>query len=525
MLLVYAEKIFHFMIFLGPLVFFHELGHFLFARLAGVRVEVFSIGFGPKLFRKKWGDTEYALSLIPLGGYVKMFGDNPLDDTELTEAEKKVAFTHKSKWRRFWIVFGGPLANFILAFAIYFFLVIGGEKVPEARVGIVPVDSDYYSLGLRSGDVLKKINDSNILSFDDLNMVDTNVKSITVNRRGENVELKVDTNGIEFIQNFSKIRSGLRAPIVLDENGKQFFISLTDKPNFYLSLDNLKDEVGTSFRLIPISSDIEKLKKIEDIELDLNNAVVFDAQDSQNIFNRLMKNGYYPRDLVIENVLMGSAADKAKLNKGDIIAKVNGKTILSFDGLRDQVVNSKDGEAITVTVLEKGKEVQKSLIPEIVDRDGQKIKAIGVQSGIVFLPLKTVEYKTDGLGAAFIMAYHRTIDGIAKTYDGFKKLILGEVSLNNLGGPLTIGKVASDSFNVGASMFLRLMAIISINLGLINLFPIPVLDGGHIVFLILEAINGGPLSKKKVQVAQQIGMSMLFLLIFVSLFNDISRLF
>ncbi len=525
MLLVYAEKIFHFMIFLGPLVFFHELGHFLFARLAGVRVEVFSIGFGPKIFRKKWGQTEYALSLIPLGGYVKMFGDNPLDDAELTEEEKKVAFTHKSKWRRFWIVFGGPLANFILAYVIYFFLVVSGEKVPEARVGIVPENSDYYSLGLRSGDVLKKINDSRILSFDDLNMIDTNVKSITVFRRGESVELEVNTNGIEFIQNFSKIRSGLRAPIVLNQKGEQFFISFDGKSDFYLSLDNLKEEQGRAFELTPIISDVEQLKRIEDIELDSNKSITFTAASSESVFNTLVKKGYYPRDLVIENVLMGSAADKAGLNKGDIISKVNGKNILSFDGLRKEVLESGDGEAITVTVLEKGKEVKKSLIPEIVDQGGQKIKAIGVQSGIVFLPLKMVEYKTDGFFAAVAMAYHRTVDGIAKTFDGFKKLILGEVSLNNLGGPLTIGKVASDSFNVGASMFLRLMAIISINLGLINLFPIPVLDGGHIVFLILEAINGGPLSKKKVQIAQQVGMSMLFLLIFVSLFNDISRLF
>ena len=109
------EKILVFVIFLGPLIFFHELGHFFFARFFGVKVEVFSIGFGPKIFKHMRKGTEYAISIIPLGGYVKMFGDDPFSETPLTEEEKKVAFNHKPKWARFWIVFGGPLANLILA--------------------------------------------------------------------------------------------------------------------------------------------------------------------------------------------------------------------------------------------------------------------------------------------------------------------------------------------------------------------------------------------------------------------------
>ena len=136
-----------------------------------------------------------------------------------------------------------------------------------------------------------------------------------------------------------------------------------------------------------------------------------------------------------------------------------------------------------------------------------------------------VESKAKGVVDSISMAYSRTMDGMYKTMLGFKKLITAEVALNNIGGPIAIGKVASDSFHISLSMFFRLMAIISINLGIINLFPIPVLDGGHIVFIGLEVLNGGPLSRKKLQVAQQFGMSLLFLLIFVALFNDISRFF
>lgn len=518
------EKVFHFIIFLGPLVFFHELGHFLFARLAGVRVEVFSIGFGPKLFKWQWGDTQYAVSLIPLGGYVKMFGDNPLDDKELTEEEKKVAYTHKSKWARFWIVFGGPLANFILAFFIYLFLVVGGEKVPEARLGVVKKDTKYHTLGLRSGDVLKKINDSAILSFDDLNSIDTNVKSITVQRNAETVNIPMDINGIEFIQNFSALRTGLRAPVVIDENDRLYYVSSSEKIEFNKALENLREENPNELILFPITSPLESLKKIEDIKLDRNNLTRISAQNNE-VLKSLIDKGFFPRDLIVENVLMGTPADKAGLKKGNVILSVNGKDIVDFEGLRSQVQASKEGVAISLVVLESGNKVNKSITPEVRDHNGQKIKAIGVESGIVFLPLKMVEFKADGFGTAIVSAYNRTIEGIQKTFSGFMKLILGEVSVKNLGGPFTIGKVASDSFNIGLSMFLRLMALISINLGLINLFPIPVLDGGHIVFIMLEALNGGPLSKKKIMVAQQVGMSLLFLLIFVSLFNDFSRFF
>ena len=182
---MFLEKIAIFMMFLGPLVFFHEGGHFLFARLAGVRVEVFSIGFGPKLFKKKWGDTVYALSLIPLGGYVKMFGDDPLSEVELTEDEKKVAFTHKTKWAKFWIVFGGPLANFILAFVIYFCLVMIGEKVPQTKFGVVKSASILFEKGVRTGDLLLKVNEQEITSFDDLNLIDSKVKTIEILRANE----------------------------------------------------------------------------------------------------------------------------------------------------------------------------------------------------------------------------------------------------------------------------------------------------------------------------------------------------
>ena len=519
------EKIAIFIIFLGPLVFFHELGHFLFARLFGVRVEVFSIGFGPKLFKKKWGDTEYAFSLIPLGGYVKMFGDDPLAADELTDEEKKVAYTAKGKWARFWIVFGGPLANFILAFLIYFSLVSVGENVPQARFGLIPDNTRFYEIGLRSGDILKKINKQEILSFDDLNMIDSEVKSITVQRGNDLKVLDVDFIGTQFVQDFSQYHGQLRAPIVAGKSSQRYFVSLSKKPETQRSLESLANANSDEVYLIPITEKITSSSRLEELKYDQTKTITLKLDASEGVLSQVLKNNYYPLDLLVESIVMGSPADKAKLKQGDIVAAINGTSITNFETLRTMIQGVKEGEAAKITVFRDGKLVDQDLTPERKEVNGKQVLTIGVYSGIVFMPVKMVESKAKSFGDSIASAYNRTIDGMYKTVLGFKKLITAEVSMNNIGGPIAIGKVASDSFNISLSMFFRLMAIISINLGIINLFPIPVLDGGHIVFIFLEIVNGGPLSRKKLLIAQQFGMSLLFLLIFVALFNDISRFF
>lgn len=519
------EKIAIFIIFLGPLVFFHELGHFLFARLFGVKVEVFSIGFGPKLFRKKWGDTEYAFSLIPLGGYVKMFGDDPLAADELSEEEKKVAYTAKGKWARFWIVFGGPLANFILAYFIYFALVAVGENVPQARFGVIPENTRFHEIGIRSGDVLKKINNQDILSFDDLNMIDSSVKSLTVERGNSLKVLEVDFIGTQFVQDFSSYRGQLRAPILVDTNSTRYLVSAEAQPDFSKSLEHFSNMNLESVTLIPITEKITPNSKLENLQFDKANSKTINLDKSKDVLTQLVENKFYPMDLLIESIVMSSPADKAKLKGGDVMAKINGVSLYNFEQLRTEVQKVKEGDKATVTVLRGQDFIERELIPEFKELNGQKVLTIGVYSGIVFFPVKMVESKAKNFFESVTLAYSRTMDGMYKTLLGFKKLITAEVALNNIGGPIAIGKVASDSFHISLSMFFRLMAIISINLGIINLFPIPVLDGGHIVFIGLELVNGGPLSRKKLLIAQQFGMSLLFLLIFVALFNDISRFF
>ena len=517
---MFLEQVFIFVIFLGPLVFFHELGHFFFARLAGVKVEVFSIGFGPKIFKWKGKETEYALSIIPLGGYVKMFGDDPLKAAELTEEEKKVAYTHKSIWRRFWIVFGGPLANFILAYFLYLGLVTIGEKVPQARFGHIEESHSFYSSGLRSGDILSKVNDQNIMSFDDLNLVDTTVTSVQVLRDGKSISLPLEMNGIEFIKTFSQLNNQLRMSIVSNSQGKLFYLKKKGESSKHFSLESLFSNGEVEVELFEVKGEVAQNMGPESLTLALSASSRLTLAST----NDLLENGYYPLDLKVEKVVKDSPAQVNGIQEGDLLIEVGGNSVSSFEQLRS-IIQENGVKSLEIVVLSGGVTKKISLSPQVNQVGDKKVYTVGIYSGIMMLPISEVEYAAESFSSALFVAARRTSQGFVKTLEGFKKLITGEVSLNNIGGPIAIGKVASDSFNVGLAMFFRLMAIISINLGIINLFPIPVLDGGHLVFLAFEALNGGPLSRKKLQIAQQFGLSILFFLIFVALYNDITRLF
>jgi regulator of sigma E protease len=514
------EKILIFIVFLAPLIFFHELGHFFFARLFGVRVEVFSIGFGPKIFKYLKNGTEYAISIIPLGGYVKMFGDDPFAETPLSDDEKKVAFNHKTKWARFWIVFGGPLANLILAYFLYLGLLAGGEKVPETKVGVVKTESVLAQKGLKVGDILVGINDEKVMSFDDLNIKSSVVDKITVRRNNSNLDLPINMEIEPFINEFVEIVSLVRRPVLINAKNEKFILSLVQKPtDLSVSLEEVVSKSTERYYLYKL---IEN--NVEAMIDPLSEREILTVPGTQ-LSEILTREQLYPIDLSVKNVVMSSPADKVGIKKGDILLSLQGIKLTSFEDLRQILQKTTDGQEVTITLLSNGLTMTKTLIPEVREIDKKKSKIIGIESSVEFIQPKLVLAKADSLWQAITGAFFRTWDGIVKTFSGYKKLITREVSLNNIGGPIAIGKVASDSFNISLSMFFRLMAIISINLGVINLFPIPVLDGGHIMFLLFEALNGGPLSRRKLEVAQRFGVSVLFFLIFVALFNDITRLF
>jgi regulator of sigma E protease len=327
--------------------------------------------------------------------------------------------------------------------------------------------------------------------------------------------------GLEpFIHEFVSLVSVVKRPIVTNTKGEKFYISLKQKnADLNTSFEELSAAYKGTAYLYPYSIVGEEIK------IDQANESLVSADPNKNLSDILLGLGFFPLDLTVRNIVMSSPASATGIKKGDILTKLEGLPLRSFEELRQSLQKIDDGKAVSISFLSSGVEVTKSITPEVKEIDKKKTKIIGIESGVEYIPPRLILAKEDNFGAAVTGAFTRTWDGIVKTFNGYKKLVTREVSLNNIGGPLAIGKVASDSFNISLSMFFRLMAIISINLGVINLFPIPVLDGGHIMFLILETINRGPLSRRKLEIAQRAGMSVLFLLIFIALFNDISRLF
>ncbi|MFZ4714018.1 MAG: RIP metalloprotease RseP [Bacteriovoracaceae bacterium] len=518
------EKVIIFIVFLCPLIFFHELGHFLFARLFGVRVEVFSLGFGPKFLKWKRKDTEYALSIIPLGGYVKMYGDDPLNGDQVPEDQRQFAFTHKSKWARFWIVLGGPLANFILAFVLFFLLLMTGEKVPEAKFGYIKNNTELFRVGLRTGDVIKKINSAEVVGISDLALEGDKITSLDVQRGLATVHLAFERDYKTFMDDFLNLSPRFRTPILANGNGERFAISYeADKVNWTNSLDEMAENTHANLYLFPLLNP----KDVADHKVDMTKVqtIVLNQKSPEDFYTKVTAKGFYPLDLVVSSIVMGSPADKAHVREGDLILTLNNQFYSSFEEIRETIQQVKANEAVNLFVQRGTETVLVSVIPEEKTVNGLKMKSVGVYSAGDYVPMQYVQSPGKGLITSFTQGLFRTWDSIEKTVDGFKKLITNEVSLKSIGGPLAIGKVASDSLNISLSYFFRLMALISVNLGVINLFPIPVLDGGHIMFLGFEVINRGPLSKRKMQIAQQFGVSLLFMLIFVALFNDISRLF
>jgi regulator of sigma E protease len=454
-----------------------------------------------------------------------MFGDDPFNKDSIPEEQREYSFNHKGKWARFWIVLGGPLANFILAFFIFFGLLLSGEKMPEMRLGVVFQKGAFYSQGLRSGDILKKINGQKIYNISDIALQKGGkITSLTVGRKKKDKVLKVNFLSDKFFKEFIKYPPLLRKPFLVNPRGEKFYISQTEKVTKEVkgksldtfSVENKSDE--TFLFKVPKKGQIgHLLRNPEKLKLPFKSTK--DLLDSLR-----KKHNLYSLDLLVKSVRMGSPADKAGIRSNDIIFSIDEENVTSFDDLKKTLQNGKEGN-VQLSVWREGVEKTFTLKPEIQKINKKEVKIIGVWSSGEYLPLNFVSTESKGLWKSLSIGLFRTWDSIEKTMTGFKKLVTSESSLKNIGGPLSIGKVAADSFNTSLSYFFQLMALISVNLGIINLFPIPVLDGGHIMFLFLEIINRGPLSRRKMEIAQQLGLSLLLMLMVGAIFNDVTRFF
>ncbi len=532
-------------ILLGLLIFVHELGHFLVAKFYGVRVEVFSLGFGKKLFKYKKGDTEYCLSLIPFGGYVKMFGDEPT--SEVSAEDKKFAFNHKPVGQRIAIVLAGPLMNFFFAIVLFAAISVIGEETILPMVGDVAKNTPAYSAGFRSGDKIVQINSQPVQTWENVQtLVEANSdKELTfkIERFANNEQLEIkatpklspnknilsnqeyvgEVEGLSFASSASTIgitseqapayKAGLRTgDQIIEVNGvktqrfKEVIAAINSSATDVVSLKiRPQDEKATAYT-------IELTKQLP-------------AEDF------LAANGIERSDLYVSKVVDGSAASKAGLKSGDRIISIKGSELSSWQEVVGLVQSYQEGQtALPVVINRNGQTVNLEITPEITTQTlatgkEKQVYALGVVTAMMLAPPFTFVERTTNPFSAIKNGVQKSIYWTQATVMSFVRLIQNKVSAKSIGGPIMIGQLASKTFAIGISPFLKIMAIISINLFVLNLLPVPILDGGHLVFYTIEAIKGAPLSMRKMEIAQQVGLFLLMGLMIFALINDVSRLF
>lgn len=419
----------YFLIVIGILVFVHELGHFIMAKRAGVRVEKFSLGMGPKLFGYKKGDTEYIISALPLGGYVKMAGENP--DEEPTGAPDE--FQSKTVWQRAKIAFTGPFTNILLAFIVMPLVFMVGTYVEgPAKVGYVEKNSPAERAGFKAGDVIEEINGRGIADW---------TKALTL------IAVNPDTDVL----------------VSLDRNGEKKTLVLRPEAATELM-------IGTSGLVPDMPAEIGRLKP-------------------------------------------GFPAEKAGVAINDKIISVDDRTIYHWNQF-SSLVKESNGKSLALTIERKGKRRNISVTP--VQDNGRYV--IGVE------PVMRLVFKRYGLIESIPLGFEKTLEAIDLTFITIKKLLTFNLSIKTLGGPVMIAQMSGQAAEAGLSAFLSLLAVISISLGVLNLLPIPVLDGGMLLFLAIEAVRKKPMSRRTMELAQSVGATVLILLIAVVSYNDIMRL-
>ena len=424
---------------LGVLVFVHELGHFMLARWHGVKVHTFSLGFGPKLLSFKRGDTEYCLSLIPLGGYVKMAGENPDDNPQGASDE----FMSKSKWQRFQILLAGPAMNMILAVLVLAVVLMQGDRVfaflsRPAVIGVVQADSPAAAAGLAPGDEIVRINGRAISTWEELDM------------------------------------------------------AVSSKPDLDVEFGVRRD--GTE-RAVTVRPAIAKVTMQADTTFEIGTIGVLPDT--------------YP---VIDAVNPGDPAEKAGVQRGDKIKRIEGTRMVYSRNVSD-LLRTRGGQPTTLVVERGGRELTLTVTPE----QRGEAAVIGVTLGS-----ETVSYMP-GPVEALGLSVQRNVQTAGLILRTLGELFTGQASPRQLMGPVGIATLSGESARRGWVELFALMASISLNLGLLNLLPIPVLDGGHMAIMGMEAIARRDFSMAVKEKMLFAGFVLIMALMVTVIYNDLTR--
>ncbi|WP_435626544.1 RIP metalloprotease RseP [Candidatus Ferrigenium straubiae] len=443
------------------LVVFHEFGHFWVARRCGVKVLRFSVGFGKVIYSRRFAgrDTEWVISAIPLGGYVKMVDER---EGEVAPEDLPYAFNRQPVLRRMAIVAAGPLSNILLAIVLYWAMFVYGVPGLKPMVGEVPPGSPAAIAQLHEGETILGINGKAIPNWEELRWM---LLELTLRQdpgqAAQNGEVRIEAQ---------------------DASGARMF------------------------HLLDISS--------------------LEAKDLDGEFlDKLGLHPYRPPILpVIGKVAENSVAQRAGLQEGDHILQANGVAMRRWNEVVE-VVRMYPGKTVQFEIGRGEKIMGITVVPQAVAESGKMVGKIGaapqVDKAAWQALLTEVSY---GPLEAFERSLRKTWETTIINLKMMGKMVLGEVSMKNISGPITIADYAGQSAEMGMAAYLGFLALISISLGVLNLLPIPLLDGGHLLYYVAELIKGGPVSEGAWEIGQKIGIALLGMLMVFAIYNDIYRL-
>jgi len=455
----FLTEIVAFVVAIGVLVVVHEFGHYSVARLCGVKVLRFSVGFGKPLVQwvsKKTG-VEWTIAALPLGGYVKMLDEREIDPdsgTKIPAEDLPRAFNRQSVAKRIAIVAAGPIANFLLAIALFSAVFAGGVTEPAAIVSQPAPDTAAAHAGFEGGEKVLSMRDA---------------------QGGE----------AHPIRSWSDLRWKL-----LDASFDHRRIVLTAKTHD-----------GT-------------------FDFPMSVAAITDADADQDFMDKL---GFTPGGgtLTVAGVEAGSAAQKGGLKAGDTLRAIDGRNVDNATSFIDYV-KAHGAKPVTLVIERNGQRESVQIVPDL-KRDASTGKDIGRIGAALANQLPTVDVRYGPLESVRL-GVNRTWDISVYSLRMFGRMIIGEASLKNLSGPVTIADYAGKSARLGVTAFISFLALVSISLGVLNLLPIPVLDGGHLLYYLVEAVTGKAVSDRWQLVLQRAGLVCIVALSMIALFNDLARL-
>ncbi|MGK3969336.1 RIP metalloprotease RseP [Sorangium sp. So ce1099] len=538
----------YFALLCSVLIFVHELGHFVCAKIFGVKVLTFSIGFGPRVLRLRGRETEYCVALLPLGGFVKMLEENR-QEAVLPE-DRKRTFESQALWKRVIIVMAGPAMNVLFPVLLYFAVFIGETRFVPPTVGVV-LPGHPAEGRLVPGDRILEVDGERVSTFAELHrkvMKSPNQElRLKVFRDKEHVEVtvvpeeKVVQKPLEIVDRVGEIGIKPSRPAAV------VGVSRPDSPAFRAGLRTF--DVVTEVRGTPVKTFADLELALEDnrgatvpvtylrpvpvpralgglAELAVYESGVAALTPETGNGDLLARTGIEPADLYVAEVPEGSAEWDAELRPGDRISEVDGVEVTAWSTFVERLFAAPDRPHV-ITWQRSGQ--RKSGTIELrredwIDEYGQHRPRFYLRASN-WSPMVAEPYVDSP--SAFRFALESAID---ETYDvirfivvGIVRIMEGKVSISTLGGPITVYDVIGEEGAKGVSYFVWAMAVISINLGLINLLPIPVLDGGHLLFFTFEAVLRRPLPLRVREIASLVGLMVLIGLMGIAFKNDVER--